>query len=207
MNKLYFEEEALFNAIQSKEIADRNRALKFLYMDVVINAKVKQFINEFGSKADPDDVLQEGVILLDEMIQSGRFRKESSVRSFLLGICKNIIRNNARKTDRVILNDDMSQYNHVSSETPDEQLLLLENNSLEQKRDELLQKLLLTLTDNCQKVLKMYYYLSYNMSKIADERGLKNANQAKKAADRCRKQLRVLISERPDLMNFLKQWT
>ncbi|MEZ4942433.1 MAG: hypothetical protein R3D58_16285 [Saprospiraceae bacterium] len=46
---------------------------------------------------DPDDVLQEALILLDKLVCEGGFRAESKVETFLLGICRNMIRDTKRQ--------------------------------------------------------------------------------------------------------------
>ncbi|MBX2927401.1 MAG: sigma-70 family RNA polymerase sigma factor [Saprospiraceae bacterium] len=188
-------------------MTQRNRALKSLYMDEVVNGKIISMISDYNSKADPDDVLQEGVILLDEMIRTDKFRGDSKVRSFLIGICKNIIRNDLRSSRKVVLKEEIAEHDREDADTPEDRMMVEEQSDLEKKRDQLLKECLGALTENCREVLGLYYYQSYKMAQIADERGLKNAHQAKKAVDRCRQQLRTLITAKPALANFLKQWT
>ncbi len=205
-NSIYADEQ-LIQFIRSNDPKQRNEALKQLYMDQVITLKVKELAQIYGSaKQEADDILQEGIILMDELVRSGKFQGQSKVRTFLIGICKNLIRNQSRKVSRIVLKEEIKDYERNEAEVSPEDLIVLEESTDEQlSRDKLLRNLLHNLTENCQEVLRLYYYEAKNMTQVADERGLKNAKQAKKAASRCRQQLRKLITEQPELETFLKQ--
>lgn len=208
MKNQLFSDEILLQKMRSTSRLERNEALKSLYNDNTVNFKIREMARDYNYQADADDALQDGIILLDEMVRDGRFRSESSVKTFLIGICRNIMRNKVRSAEKVIYKEEIKEADlddtSVHDATPEEAILILESSEKEQQRDSILRGLLSQLTDRCQDVLRLYYYESYNMAKIALERGLKNANQAGKAADQCRKQLYALISEQPTLMNFLK---
>lgn len=208
MKNQVFSDDILLQKMRSTSRLERNEALKSLYNDNTINFKIREMAREYNYKADADDALQDGVILLDEMVRDGRFRGESSVKTFLISICRNIMRNKVRSAEKVVFKEEIKETDlsdtSVRDATPEEAILIVEASEKEQKRDAILRGLLTEMTDRCQDVLRLYYYESYNMAKIALERGLKNANQAGKAADQCRKQLFSLISEQPTLMNFLK---
>lgn len=193
--------------IGSNDVAARNNALKILYLDQVANATIARMIADYNSRLDADDVLQDAVILLDEMIRSGRFRGESKLSSFLIGIAKNIIRNGMRNADKVVYKEEVSENNSESESSPEDFLLVQERGENEQKRDQLLRDALGELTARCQDVLHLYYFKSYSMAQIAEERKLSSAAQAKKDAYDCRQMLKTLVASRPALSNFLMQWT
>lgn len=208
MKNQVFSDEILLQKMRSNNRQERNEALKSLYNDNTVNFKIREMSRDYNYQADADDALQDGIILLDEMVRDGRFRGESSVKTFLISICRNLMRNKVRSAEKVTYKEEIKEADlsdtSVHDATPEEAILIIETSENEQKRDAILRGLLTQLTERCQDVLRLYYYESYNMAKIALERGLKNANQAGKAADQCRKQLYSLISEQPTLMNFLK---
>lgn len=207
MSHRKYADEQLVLMIQGDEPNQRNLALQQLYMDSAITYKVKELIVSYGnSKHDPDDILQEGIILLNELIRSGKFQERSKVRTFLIGICKNLLRNEVRKGSKVVLKEEIMDYEQKEfGSTPEDVIEIQEMTDAQLKRDELLRQLLNRLTANCQEVIRLYYFHAMNMAQIAKARGLKNANQAKKAASRCRQQLRDLIVDEPELAKFLKQ--
>lgn len=207
MSHRKYADEQLMLMIKGDEPKQRNLALQQLYMDNTITNKVKELITLYGNtKHDPDDILQEGIILLNELIRSEKFQERSKVRTFLIGICKNLLRNEVRKGSKVVLKEEIMDYEQKEfGSNPEDMIEVQEMTDAQLKRDELLRQLLNRLTANCQEVIRLYYFHAMNMAQIATARGLKNANQAKKAASRCRQQLRDLIVDEPELAKFLKQ--
>ena len=98
----------------STDPARRNRAFAVLYKSPVVNGKIRDWAKVYNLRdKEPDDVLQEGIILLDEMLRSGRFRAESRVETFLLGICKNLMRDSVKKVTRIVLRDEVPETLHA----------------------------------------------------------------------------------------------
>lgn len=178
----------------------RNQAFKTLYMSPVVNGKIRDWAKMYNLRDKmPDDVLQEGIILLDELIRSGRFRGESRVETFLLGICKNLIRDSVKKVNRVVLKDAFTDAALYSEDELADYLELSELTQAEQRRDNALLEAMSRLTDKCREALRLYYFEQKSMAEIALARALANAEQAKKAVFRCRESLRGLVKEHPAL--------
>ncbi|MEM9991934.1 MAG: hypothetical protein AAF738_09225, partial [Bacteroidota bacterium] len=87
-----YDETKLIADIKSNDNKSQNMALRQLYMDEVVTLKIKDFIQYYGTKHDVDDVLQEGIILMRRLILEDKFNKNSKVRTFLIGICRNLVR-------------------------------------------------------------------------------------------------------------------
>ncbi len=198
MNIVSMTQDSLTEAIRCGDPRRRNAALKELYMDATFNIKIKEWVQVYGNvKQEPDDILQQGIILLDESIRKGKFKGQSKVKTYLLGICKNLIRADVRKVDRITYKEEVPDHEDLVEESPEEQIVLVEIDEEQQKRDKALHEILAKMKDNCRIGLKLYYFKSMPMKKIAVELGLKNDNQAKKAINRCRKKLRSLIGDNP----------
>jgi RNA polymerase sigma factor (sigma-70 family) len=199
-------DDALIAAIKSDDMGRRDGALKQLLLDPVVNGKIRDLLNFFNLKnLDADEILQEGLILLDELIRLGKFRGESAVRTFLISICKNLMRNNLKKVNKVVLKesfDDRDSDDH--EEGADGRILIEEKTEAETRRDDILKQLMTQITGGCHETLTLYYFKAMSMAQVAAERGLANAEQAKKATHRCREQLRDLIVKNPQLGQFLK---
>ena len=203
-----YSNDEILEAICGNDMKRRNQALKQLYFDPVVNAKVRGFIEDYSAyKCDPDEIVQEALILADDLIRREKFRAKSKVRTFLIGICKNLVRAEDKKIDRITYATEplAMPEQHQEDSNPEEQIILEEKSEAEQLRDQLLQKALGELTDKCKQVLHLYYFLAQSMAAVAKAQGLKNAHQAKKAAGRCREQLKRKIQQHPSLANFLKQ--
>ena len=183
----------------------RNHALKYLYTDPKINAKILDWAKGYNLRNKTvDDVLQEGVIKLDELIRNDKFRGESKVETFLLGICHNIIRDSVKKVSRIHFKDSFTEAEMDKVSDYTDHIVVEEETAIERERDAGLRKILQSLSEKCQESLRLYYFESKSMSDIAVARGLANAGQAKKNVYRCRESLKKLIVKQPELMQLLK---
>lgn len=201
-----YKDEDIIAAIKSGDAKAKNAALKQLYMDRVLTIKVKELVQIYGnSRHDPEEVIQEGIILFLQLVLKEKFQGKSAVRTFVIGICKNLIRNKTKKSSRIITKEQITDQERGEYEiSPEEEVIVVEKSEAELKREQILQTLLSQLGENCSEVLSLYYYKAKSMAQIATARNLKNANQAKKAASRCRERLRKLIKAQPQLADFLK---
>lgn len=176
----------------------RNQAFKILYKSPVVHGKIRDWAKMYNLRdKTPDDVLQEGIILFDELIRSGRFRGESKVETYLLGICKNLIRDSAKKVTRVVFKEIISEEAHLSEDQLADFMEMIELREHEQRRDNALLEVMKKLTDKCREALRLYYFEQKSMLEVALSRQLANAEQAKKAVFRCRESLRELIGNDP----------
>jgi RNA polymerase sigma factor (sigma-70 family) len=199
----------LIEKIRSGDKMSRNAALRYLYDDPSVLTTVRGFVRDYHFRADADDVLQEAMILLDEMLRAGSFRGQSSLRTFLIGICKNLLRNKVRAAEKIKLTDDINDSDQIAGgierdANPEDQFIIEETDAAAQTRDSILRGLLTDLTERCRDILNLYYFQAYTMAQVAAERGLANANRAANAAQDCRQQLRQRIAEQPNLMTYLK---
>ena len=206
MKVVYSTDAALVAALKSGISAERDKALKQLLLDPVVNGKVYDLLNNVYNlkHLDIDDILQEGLILLDDLVRTGKFRGDSSVRTYFISICKNLMRADMGKVKRVVLTDDERILDDDDTDSADAHIILEEKTDVEQKREVVLKQLLSQITEGCQDTISLYYYKAFSTAQVAAERGLANANQGKKALSRCREQLRDLITKNPVLATFLK---
>ncbi|HMX39569.1 MAG TPA: sigma-70 family RNA polymerase sigma factor [Saprospiraceae bacterium] len=175
----------------------RNRAFAALYRSPTVNGKIRDWAKLYNLRdKEPDDVLQEAIILLDEMLRSGRFRAESRVETFLLGICKNLMRDGMKKVNRIVLKESLPETALNSADELADHMVLSELTDAEQNRDKALREAMTKLTDKCQEALRLYYFEQKTMQQVAEARQLANAEQAKKAVFRCRESLKELIGNR-----------
>ena len=188
----------LIAALQSTDQNRRNQAFKILYKSPVVNGKIRDWAKMYNLRdKTPDDVLQEAIILLDDLIRSGRFRVESRVETFLLGICKNLIRDSSKKVTRVVFKETIPEEALKSEDHLADCMEMTELQEQEQRRDNALTEVMKKLTDKCREALRLYYFEQKTMVEVAAARQLANAEQAKKAVFRCRESLKELIGADP----------
>jgi RNA polymerase sigma factor (sigma-70 family) len=174
------------------DLQTRNNAYKSLYNSGMVANQVKTWLADFRPRhLDADEVIQTAMILLDNILLSGKFNLRGNVKvsTFFLGICRNIIRSGARKVSRVEFKPGFTDADFASADQVADQLVLIEQDDLELERDERVRAALKLITEKCQEALHLYYYEGKSMAQVALARALANADQAKKAVHRCREQL------------------
>lgn len=162
-----------------KEVYDANRE-KFLL-----------FAKKFGLDGEERmDVYQDAYIIFYQNVITGKLKELSSATStYLFGIGKNLILKSLKKNQTMVHSD------YILDIVKDEELLieiphLDESLSFEQ---ELLKKYFGTLGEQCQKLLKMFYYRGLSIKEIIEEGNYNNANVVKSQKSRCLKTLREKI--------------
>lgn len=197
-------DKEIIEGIKSDHIRDHDLAIKALYLDTVLTLKVKDLVNRYGrAKVDADDILQESILVVRESVRNGKFKGKSQIRTFLIGVCKNKILSGKRNADHFISTGDFTKHEQVDEETSS--IIFEEQSESRNRRNKILKELILQTGQKCQEALNLYYFLQYNMNQVAEKRGLKNANQAKKAVARCRDKLKKLITNHPSLESYLKE--
>src|SRR6476469_8330236 len=68
---------------------DINRPVRYLYDHYFADAATEIRLKG-GSEDDAADIFQEAVLILIEKIKTGKFRQESSIKTFLVGIARNL---------------------------------------------------------------------------------------------------------------------
>ncbi len=197
-----FSDAELIKKIRGTDMTARNAALKYLYSKGEVRHTVQNLVYQANHRPDADDILQEGMILFDEIVREGRFQGNSSLTTFLIGICRNLIRNKVRTAERLVLQEDMGTVQNSEKEADGHRILELSES--ETLRDTILRDLMAQLTLGCQEAIRLYYYEACSMAQVALERGLANANRAANTMQRCREQLRDMIAQQPHLINHLK---
>lgn len=197
----------MLEAMRGNNPQAHNAALRQLYDSPVVNAKVHEMVHTFSYKADADEVLQNGIILLNDMVRDGRFRGEAAITTFLISVCRNLIRNQARSTERVTLKEEVKETDITDGylSNPENEPFGIEELSDDLlKRDNLLRGLIGQLRERCQEVLHLFYFTTMNRQEIADAIGLKDVAQVSTNANKCRNELRALIEQTPALKAFFK---
>jgi len=162
----------------------QSKALDKLYK--IYPAVKKHVIDYGGTKADAEDIFQEGLMIFIEKINEPDFKLSSSISTFLFGICKNLNRENSRRTRKIV--DD-------EPEQEDEDIIIdIEDFLKKERKYQALDEVLLKVDKKCLKMLKMFYYQKLSMRVIASKLGFKSETSAKTQKYKCLEKARNLIS-------------
>lgn len=173
----------------------REKALSQLF-NLYRNDIIRLIKMNSGTIQDGEDMSVEAMVILDRNVREGKFRFESSLKSYVLSIAKFNWFNQLRKQKRVDYTDDNIILDQKVEANP-------ESGFINEEKKEILMKTMSQLGERCQKVLQLWM-LNYSMNEIADQMDLSSEGMARKTKYQCFKKLKEMIRNHPELENLLK---
>lgn len=187
----FFEDES--KAIWSTKLyideAFRRRVLENISGDTTLRKQILNAIVKHGAKIeDAQDCYQNGMMQLSNQLKEGKY-KGGAIKGFFYQICFNLWRNELKRKKPVSIEPEELNLASMSDGPQD---------ALEAKeRAELLEKIFAMLGESCQKILNLKFFMvdQFSMEDIAQQMGLKSAQNASNALSKCRKRLWELLDE------------
>lgn len=138
----------------------------------------------FGTQTEQaKDAFQEAILDFHQNVISGRLTELSStIKTYLFQIGKHKILNIQKKERRMTYHDAL----HLIENGEAEKFMEEENKEYTQEQ---ISKAIENLPEDCQRVLKLFYFSEYDMESIAREMNYKNADTAKSKKSLCMKNL------------------
>ncbi|MBL7827966.1 MAG: RNA polymerase sigma factor [Saprospiraceae bacterium] len=193
MNRTWAD-NALVQAIQSGG-AMRDEALKWWFQNQELRIWVIQYaLRHGGDRQDGEDLYHDTFLSFDRLLRTGKYRGESSLKTFFIGIAKWQWLNQQRKMGRTI------------SLEADEKFMLerfSEDDMFVKERQALFEMLLAKIGERCKRLLTMYK-LNFSMKEIAAEMGYATDQVAMNQCAECRKKLKHLIENDHELLDVLQ---
>jgi|GEM_PF-2129281 len=181
-----------------------DKAIEYVYSHY--RREVLQFIlksNRYLIKDDALDIFQDTIVILCRNIQSGKFRKESNIKTYLKGIARNIsFRIGQKQYSKVQVEVDIDYEPQIEDGiNPEHQYV---GNELSVTIDQLLN----SLPGKGAQIIRLWMK-RYSMKEIADIMGFKNEQNARNAKKRHLQRLIDKVSENEllaaDLKLYLEQ--
>jgi RNA polymerase sigma factor (sigma-70 family) len=149
-----------------------------------------------GSLQDGEDIFQETVVTFIDLVRKGKFRGESSVKTFLVAVARNIWLNELKRKKSGDQRAKIFETNrgHIEND-------VLENLNQREKREQLL-SLMDRLGDSCRKILTLFYYENLPFEEIIGKMGYETEQVARNKKYKCMRELSDLIRNNPA---FLKR--
>ena len=132
------------------------------------------------------DIFQDSVIILYENIVSGKFVKtNSTLKTYLFAIAKNILLKKHRDAKRIANNPIDLENVEIGESFFD---------PIEEEKYEKAMQAFADTKEPCKSILKMYYYQKLSMDEIAGMLGYKSGDVVKNQKLRCIKSLREIAN-------------
>ncbi len=180
-----------------KADAASGKAIEYLYKAnfEVLSVHIQQ--NQ-GSRQDAEDIFQEVIIAFIELVQKDKFRGDSSIKTFLFSINKNMWLNELKRRNRAVVREqkfetakepvDADSNNHITAREARHQIMDVMNK----------------LGEICKKILLAFYYENQSMKEIVQTMNYENEQVLRNKKYKCLKNLEQLLTADPTLAKTLK---
>ncbi len=177
----------ILEAIISTDKIRSDQALKQVYRTFFSTIESYILANS-GNTEHAADIFQEAVVVWYNLVKSGKFRLDSSIKTFLYSVAKNLWLKQLRKKRQ-----NSSQI--MAVETSAE----FEMNEYGEHKISVTQLLKITLNelgDGCQKVLVGFYFDKLSMNGIMKSTGLSSEQAARNKKYKCMLQLMKIFESK-----------
>ena len=189
-----YSDEALVHAIGDKALM--NDAVLYIYQSYFEDLS-SLIIHNSGSRQDAEDTIQEVIVSFIDIIRNGKFRGESSVKTFLVSLTRNVWLNHLRKKERSAARDVIfeKEREHVENS-------MLEHITEQEKKKQIL-LLLEQAGEMCKKILLLFYFQELSMKEMVAHLPYENEQVIRNKKSKCLQKLSENLKNNPGLLNSL----
>lgn len=157
---------------------------------------VRRFVlNNNGTHEDAEDIFQKALLQIAVRYQRESFDIRSDFKVYLYAVCKNLWRREINKSKSRVTND---QFGNLYSDEQESAMALME-----QKRYELFSEKLNLISENCKKILTLYF-AKVSYAEIVKVGGYNSETVARQRVFKCKKKLTDLVKD-DNRFNNLKE--
>lgn len=190
-----YTDRGLVSAIQLGQ--DLNAVLKYLYHEYFEGLRIYIEQNN-GSRQDAEDVFQEVLVSFIELVRLNKFRGDSSVKTFLFSLNRNIWFNELRKKGRTQARE-IKYEKEKEDKVPDTSQHIASRESRRQ-----IMEMVERLGEGCKKILVAYYYENLSMKEILEQTEYETEQVVRNKKYKCLKQLEQLLMANPTMAKIFK---
>ena len=144
----------------------------------------KFVLQNSGKVEDAEDIFQKALLQITVRYQKEKFTINTTFEAYLYTVCKNLWRRAINKSKNRVTNNGTIE---LVNEEKDQALALVE-----QKRQELFIEKLQLISENCKKILTLFFAKT-PYSEIAEDYGYNSETVVRQRVFKCKKQLAGLI--------------
>jgi RNA polymerase sigma factor (sigma-70 family) len=190
----FYTDEAIIDGLKKRD----SLIIRYIYKEYYPTIKFLITTNS-GTETDAEDVFQDALVVLFRKISRENLVLTSSFKTFLYSICRNLW---LQRLDRRVFRneflemEDLGELQEVTnSEQPEE----------EQEKYQLFQQHFFRLSEDCQKVLKLFMSKT-SLKEIAEIMGFKTEKYAKTRKFMCKEKLKTAIINDPNFKKYLTDY-
>ena len=190
-----YSDDELIRVITSEKAIDN--AVKFLYEKYfyVLSSYIEQ---NHGTREDAEDIFQETVLTFIELVRKNKFRGESSVKTFMYSINRNVWLNELKKRGRQLKRDErFGKEQEVEDAGVDRYI------SNRESRAQVF-SIIESLGEVCKKILLAFYYENLPINEILRRLDYQNEQVVRNKKAKCMKSLEQKFNADPALAQKFK---
>jgi RNA polymerase sigma factor (sigma-70 family) len=187
----------LLAAIKSPRQSDLNEAIRFMYKNYFEALKIYTLQNS-GTDEDAQDIFQDTLVSFIDVVKKEKFRGESSIKTFLYTINRNLWLNELKKRGRKLERENIFEQQKDSTSND-----ILEKITDNESRKETL-NIVDKLGEKCKQILLAYYYENLSMKEILVQVEYETEQALRNKKSKCLKQLEEMLTTNPLLAKKLK---
>jgi RNA polymerase sigma factor (sigma-70 family) len=176
---------------------DHDAVIRYLYR-IHYRLLSQYVICNNGSADDAQDIFQEVIISFVQLVQAGKFRGESSIRTFLFSLNRNLWLNELRRRGRSMSREER-YHEMMPQDTGDVQRGLEYREAYTE-----LMRVLDELGEVCKKILVQFYYEKRSMKEIVLTLNYENEQVVRNKKHKCLKKMESLVQGSSILRQQLK---
>lgn len=201
MKNQFNDDKDILEALNSQVPAQVNAALKHLLQSAKLRGSVRQQVFALGgNEDDAREFLNQALVAFYNHVEDKKYDPAlSGITTYIVKIAAQMYHTRRRSEGRrSAMHDRSVEAGTIETSTNPEQEIN------QQHRKEVLDKLLSMIGDKCRQLLSLHSF-SFSMAEIAEKLGYKTSDVAKMAVQDCRKKLNQLLTQRPDLLDELRE--
>jgi RNA polymerase sigma factor (sigma-70 family) len=175
-----------------------NSAIYFIYQQYSQTVQSYILANN-GMPADAEDIFQETVVTFIDLVKKDKFRGESSVKTFLTAIARNLWLNELKKRERSGIREKAYEVNRELTE-----LDVSEHMASREVKQQFLD-VLGKLGEPCKKLLTLFYYENLSMKDIVHHLPYENEQVVRNKKYKCLQSLTEMIKQNPVIARLVNQ--
>lgn len=210
MKKKYPDKEIL-KAIRSKSEEKINKVLEVLYMDAIFRNQAIVVINDMlfhpykNDKSIQLELFGKGLMKFVKKIMEGSFKEDSAIRTYIIGICKNLAKDQNKK-----LQSKHNKYTVKVGETERQTIAELTNPESQYIEQEsgiwaVVRRVIEQLDEKCKKYLILKHYKGKKNAEIAIEMKVAKNTVVNSYKPSCHQKLRQLLQNDKEGIEIIRE--
>ena len=181
-------DQEIVEAIKSER--NLNATTRHLYQ-AHFDALANYIRSNSGKDEDAEDFFQEALVVFINSVKKDKFRGDSSIKTFLYAIMKNLWRNELKRRSKASVRETTYYEQGEKEDSP------VYGVTYEKETTQQILLFFEQLGENCKKILVMYYYQEMSMKDIALAMHYDSEQVARNTKYKCGKKLTAILDSNP----------